>query len=986
MPTAGIKVLFIGREWDLPYECRLAESSRIFIEIARFNPDVIVTSVFVPGNLKLAAYEIRKKWIHVEPKCNNDDLINAIESCYRTNIWGENPNDNGNPLISIYTGTYNTGDVLRDTYQSLKEQIYPNWEWVVVDDGSTDDTWNRLLSIANEDIRVRPFQMKHVGKIGNSKDVATRLCNGEFLIELDHDDMLADMATQEIKEAFRNNPDVGMVYTNCACFFPDGSPQQYADNFWKDRYRETEYKGKVYLECISPNIYDRFGPRHCDQFGWFLTVGPNHIRAYRAETLRKLGGYNRNIPVADDWDVFARFFLYSKCLHVDKMLYLYRFHDNYQNTTFIRNKSIQDHLALGRDHYEQEFIKFNEDRLKSKVSFVVLDWNTKDMTIRCLEKIRHSKPDSEIILIQNGEEFDTDIADVVMSPEINLGFAAGCNLGASRANGNIVFFINSDTFVEPLSIQKMIEEFDDNSVGCVGPYSDHAKSPQGNHKHDDYPERQEVDMISGFCMAIRRDLFFEIGGFDPQFCNFEDDDLCKRVMIANYRCVVADCWVHHEDHQSFIANGIEVNDEIEKSRIKFKKKWPKIKVIILTYNEEDALPGFVEQYKDIVDEICILDSNSTDGTINWARENNIKISHRVFDRFDNQRNAAIEKFAGDADWIIMHDPDERLDENTLNNIYELARSDRYDIYLSPLVSVDENETEIEWVPKPFMFRNKPEIRWIYPVHEKLVGSMSQAIIKNAKMSHILSLHDRGRRCGMLKFYSSLGDDAPRHDEWPILNYNNRDDDRIDKIYLGPPVSVIVPTYNRPDLLKRAIESINKQNYLSIETIIVGDNCPFLDKIDLNADKIINLPNNHGAGGAVPRNYGIYLSSSRWIAYLDDDNCWREDHISSLMNKISETGSDFAISSMDIDGFNHICDVPERGKVDTSCLIHRKNLVYEFEWWKDRAEATYAHDWAFVEPWVRAGCKWSATLEPTVIYNKDTSGQKEYLEQLLKKIH
>ena len=79
----------------------------------------------------------------------------------------------------------------------------------------------------------------------------------------------------------------------------------------------------------------------------------------------------------------------------------------------------------------------------------------------------------------------------------------------------------------------------------------------------------------------------------------------------------------------------------------------------------------------------------------------------------------------------------------------------------------------------------------------------------------------------------------------------------------------------------------------------------------------------------------------------------------------------------------MCDKPEYGKIDTSCLLHKKELVYKFDWWKNRDEAGYAHDWEFVRPWVENNVRYVATLKPTVLYNKDTSGQKEFLENKLK---
>lgn len=311
MPTAGIRVLVVGRKFDLPYEVLHAPKvANILGLVAQFQPDVIVTSEFQPGALSLGSFQIRKKWIHVPQDAPIDAIINAVEGCYAFNIYHEHPNEKANALISVYTGTYNTGDYLRDCYESIRTQTYPNWEWVVVDDMSEDKTWERLVEFAQEDIRVRPFRSgKRIKKIGAVKDLAARLARGIYYVELDHDDMLVDICLEEVKKAFDEHPDVGFVYSNSSCFYENGTFQQFPDPFWKNRYRWTMYHGKRWLESVNPNIYDRFGVEFNQQFSWHLTVGPHHVRAFRATALKEVGGYNDNLPLADDWDLMARLFL-----------------------------------------------------------------------------------------------------------------------------------------------------------------------------------------------------------------------------------------------------------------------------------------------------------------------------------------------------------------------------------------------------------------------------------------------------------------------------------------------------------------------------------------------------------------------------------------------------------------------------------------------------------------------------------------------------
>ena len=353
MPIASIKVLFVNCVFRVEYNsyfCCLPLNwgDKVFETIAQFQPDVIVTSGDIPDELNNAAFEIRKRWIDISADTPIREVERQIEFCYNTNLWGNHPNDNNYPLITVFTPTYNSNVFIDDAYQSLLDQSYKNWEWVIVDDGSDDCTYKRVLGF--KDSRIRPYMIPHNGKIGALKNMCCRLAYGSLLVELDHDDILIDTALEEIKLAF-DNSSIGMVYSNFAEFKEDGTCSMYHDEFWKPRYRDTEYRGRIYKEARAPSIYGAWGKNHWERHVWFLTVGPNHVRAYRKSELERLEGYNRNLPVADDWDIFFRFFLYSRCWHIDKMLYLYRLREDRNNTFLTRNRSIQDHLELCREHY-----------------------------------------------------------------------------------------------------------------------------------------------------------------------------------------------------------------------------------------------------------------------------------------------------------------------------------------------------------------------------------------------------------------------------------------------------------------------------------------------------------------------------------------------------------------------------------------------------------------------------------------------------------
>lgn len=98
------------------------------------------------------------------------------------------------------------------------------------------------------------------------------------------------------------------------------------------------------------------------------------------------------------------------------------------------------------------------------------------------------------------------------------------------------------------------------------------------------------------------------------------------------------------------------------------------------------------------------------------------------------------------------------------------------------------------------------------------------------------------------------------------------------------VSVIIPTRNRPELLKRAITSVQKQvGAFSRECIVIDDGpaCT-MDSIRAIAEEAeahyLSTGGNGGLGGAVARNRGVAIATGRYIAFLDDDDTWMEDKL------------------------------------------------------------------------------------------------------------
>jgi len=133
----------------------------------------------------------------------------------------------------------------------------------------------------------------------------------------------------------------------------------------------------------------------------------------------------------------------------------------------------------------------------------------------------------------------------------------------------------------------------------------------------------------------------------------------------------------------------------------------------------------------------------------------------------------------------------------------------------------------------------------------------------------------------------------------------------------PKISVIIPTHNRPELLRAAINSVLNQTYQDFEIIVVDDGLERrADKVveSFNDERIKYIQHSEEKGGSAARNTGIRASQGEFIAFLDDDDQWLPEKLEIQMAKFENTPSDvgFCFSAVRniYDDFQHTTKVPE----------------------------------------------------------------------------
>lgn len=211
------------------------------------------------------------------------------------------------------------------------------------------------------------------------------------------------------------------------------------------------------------------------------------------------------------------------------------------------------------------------------ISIIIVNYNTGDLAINCINSIREKTAGVtyEIIIVDNGSEDMSFQIKLGSTPDItviknptNLGFGKANNIGADVASGKYLMMLNPDTILVNNALKIMFEFMEKpknwNIAVCGGvlinlngvPTVSSGKFPNGikmvfeslplinnilnfNRFGRDQDQFFFVDYVSGADFFIRKDIFKEIGGFDPRYiAYYEDADLCKRLFQQGYKAAI----------------------------------------------------------------------------------------------------------------------------------------------------------------------------------------------------------------------------------------------------------------------------------------------------------------------------------------------------------------------------------------------------------------------------------------------------------------
>ncbi|WP_188093573.1 glycosyltransferase family 2 protein [Marinobacter salinexigens] len=228
------------------------------------------------------------------------------------------------PMVSVVIATYNMGQYLPDAVSSVLAQNWTNLEVIVVDDGSTDNTSDRM-EVFNGNPRVRYIPTENRGQ-PKAKNRGLNEAKGEFIAFCDADD-LWDPKKLHVQMPHFNDPTVGVVYSEVTYIDQDGNPITKPQPY-------ERHSGKVTNNLVVKN---------------FVPFGSAVIRR---RCLEQNGCFDEALPMGIDWDLWLRYSVDWHFTYAPEVTYIYRiwpgqmsknFRGRYDNAFRILNKFLDNH-------------------------------------------------------------------------------------------------------------------------------------------------------------------------------------------------------------------------------------------------------------------------------------------------------------------------------------------------------------------------------------------------------------------------------------------------------------------------------------------------------------------------------------------------------------------------------------------------------------------------------------------------------------------
>lgn len=469
-----------------------------------------------------------------------DDLVHGLHACLKNRkAWGEAAREkvianwqwedltrrlvdvyedvlkpHEGPKVTVVIPCYNYGQFVGRAIKTVLGQSYEDFELIVVDDGSTDDSWEVIENAIRDDDRAKAIRQENSG-VAHARNRAIAMARGEFIACLDADDGMAqDFLAVLVPALERADRDVGIVYSSLALMRDDGT-----------------------------GVKSRWPPQY--DFGHFLKHRGNTVPSlclFRKEAWERAGGYKQRFKPIEDGDLWMQMGVvgFEGRKATEDVLFLYNFHPD--SATLDSKGQIRptpDNLKW------QPWIKDHQAPFACIAPPPKGSWSVRNYDMPRVSVIIPVGPGHELIVVdaldsllaQTERHWEAIVIndtggrlDLVGYPFVRMlatrgskGAGAARNVGIQAASAPLILCLDADDYLEPECIEYMLKVHEVYG-GIV--YSDCYLVRDGSVERHEFPDWNPDTLFQGTILGVTslmpKQVWEDVGGFDEGLESWED--------------------------------------------------------------------------------------------------------------------------------------------------------------------------------------------------------------------------------------------------------------------------------------------------------------------------------------------------------------------------------------------------------------------------------------------------------------------------------
>ncbi|MES2762087.1 MAG: glycosyltransferase family A protein [Bacteroidota bacterium] len=223
-------------------------------------------------------------------------------------------------MVSIIIPAYNYAGYIGECLDSVLSQSAKDWECIVVDNGSTDNTAEVVKKYAVKDDRIKYHYTDQKG-VSFARNYAATISQGKYILPLDADDKIDSTFVDKAVRVLDNNPGISLVYCDAILFGAVNKKWILPDY----NYRDLLIENSIFCSAL-----------------------------FRKTEFETAGGYNVNMVEGfEDWDFWIKFLAHDKkVVKIQEPLFYYRIKENSRNSVLDQEKQLRLRMQIYNNHKE----------------------------------------------------------------------------------------------------------------------------------------------------------------------------------------------------------------------------------------------------------------------------------------------------------------------------------------------------------------------------------------------------------------------------------------------------------------------------------------------------------------------------------------------------------------------------------------------------------------------------------------------------------